>query len=130
MWTIATVNSVASAISAASHHSAIARPAQMDVLMVFGFLTAFLTLVVWIYQNQSRASQAALATGFAALALYAFLQGAWPIGIAMSVWSAARFQQCCTKRDQIKPLRQRQPVPMRWNEDSRISRMFGEGQLN
>jgi predicted branched-subunit amino acid permease len=127
MWTIATMNSGA---LAASHYSTGTHGPPMDVVMVFGFLAAFITLVIWMHRNQSRASMAALASGLACMAVYAFLQGAWPVGLAMSVWSIARFRQAIGKAGPRKLERAWVSPPMRWNEESRIGRMFGEGQLN
>ena len=48
----------------------------MDTLMLFGFLSTFLTFVFFIYRNESRASMIALAICLAATAAYGFLQGA------------------------------------------------------
>src|SRR5207302_3068375 len=68
------------------------RPAvepQLDVVMLFGFLAAFITLVCWLRRRRSRSVYLALAACLAASAAYGFLQGAWPLGILEAAWSAA-----------------------------------------
>src|SRR5208282_3900158 len=68
------------------------RPApQFQTLMFFGFVAALMTLLCFIHQRQSRSAVLALAVCLAAMALYTFMQGAWPVGIVQVVWSAATF---------------------------------------
>ena len=86
-------------------------PPQLDGLMLFGFLSAFVALVCWIYRNESRELAVAFALCLAATAVYAFLAGAWPVGIVQIAWSAIAMRQCFIARK----LRQRtKPLPRRF----------------
>ena len=61
----------------------------MDCLMLFGFISTFLTLVFFIYQHQSRSALQMFAICLAAMAAYGLLQGAWGLGIIVATWSGA-----------------------------------------
>jgi hypothetical protein len=104
--------------------------AQLDSLMLFGFLSVFLTLVFYINQHHSRANGIAFALCLAATAVYGFMQGAWPLGMIQTAWCAM------TVKRFFKPTRKsteyRQPRLVRVERivnpidmESRISRMFG-----
>jgi hypothetical protein len=95
MLTLATITAVAPVLRATS-------PApHMDVLMVSGFLISILTLLLWMHLGQSRTCTVAFAVCLLALTAFAFLQGAWPLGIVMIVWSAAAFRQRRPGKDTV-----------------------------
>jgi hypothetical protein len=97
MWTPPTINMLNPIASApVMHRFAAAPPPQLDVLMLSGFLISIFTLLVWMHPVPSRLQALVFAASLAGLAVYGFLQGAWPIGIVAMVWSAAalrRWQQ-------------------------------------
>ena len=117
---------VAVAATGTVHH---AEP-QLDSLMLFGFLSAFLTLVFYLNRHQSKAIMAALAVCLATAAAYGFLQGAWPLGVIETVWSAMTLRRLFMPRSERTASQQpRQGVteamPSPFENESRISRMFG-----
>ena len=60
----------------------------MDVVMVFGFVAAFVTAVVWLHHyRQTRAKIFLFAGCLWMLAIYCFAAGAWPMGIIAMIWS-------------------------------------------
>jgi len=123
MLTLATINAVAPAVKAATPVP------QMDVLMVAGFLTSVLTLLLWMHLGKSRACTLAFAMSLSALAIFAFLQGAWPLGMVIVVWSVASIGRWRQGKDIFpaandKP-RDRITFPNGpWAEVSRVSRIF------
>ncbi|HEY1922076.1 MAG TPA: hypothetical protein VGG44_04870, partial [Tepidisphaeraceae bacterium] len=65
MWSLATVSSFA-----ATYQQAASDPSPtMDVFMVTGFLGSLLTLLLWLYQAQSRRCAAGLAVCLAGMAI-------------------------------------------------------------
>jgi hypothetical protein len=124
MLSLATMSSIA----ATSHQTAQLTPPTLDVLMLTGFLGSILTLLFWMHQKQSKSCVAALAVCLAGMAIYGFLQGAWPLAILECVWSIATFQRWRQKRIVHKP-----NMRFLWlmldshphEAGSRMSRMFG-----
>ena len=114
MWTLSTVE--------ATHEAA-----QLDSLLLFGFLSVFLTVVFYVNQDYSRANKLALAVCLAATAVYGFLQGAWPLGMIQTAWCVMTFQRCfkpSKNKTESRPERaERIFIPI--DTESRISRMFG-----
>jgi hypothetical protein len=126
MWSLAAMNSIA----AMSHPTVSLTPPPMDVLMVSGFLGSILTLLFWMHQGESKSCVAALAVCLAGMAIFGFLQGAWPLAIMESVWSIATFRRWRKKEIVHKPNMRflwlmTEPQPRKWESQSRISRMFG-----
>jgi hypothetical protein len=122
MWMLATISSL-------SHPATVVAP-QMDVLMVFGFMGSIVTLLCWMHQAQSRTWVLSFAVCLAAMAVYAFLQGAWPLGIVESVWSVATVRKWWNKkriggRNEGTFLRAVEVSSNRWVSEARMSRMFG-----
>jgi hypothetical protein len=105
-------------------------PPQLDRIMVLGFFSSFVTIVCYFHRRQSRAFALGLAIGLAAMAVYAFLQAAWPVGFAEGIWSGAAFVRCYQWKKTIKRRSRElvEPVESRSGfveMESRISRMFG-----
>jgi hypothetical protein len=126
MWTLAAMNSIAST----SHPTVSLTPPPMDVLMVSGFLGSILTLLFWMHQRESKSCVIALAVCLAGMAIFGFLQGAWPLAIMESVWSVATFRRSRQKEMIHKPNMRflwlmTESRPRQWESQSRISRMFG-----
>jgi hypothetical protein len=102
----------------------------MDVLMVLGFLTSILTLLFWMHQRQSRKCVVATAICLTAMAAFALLQGAWPVGMIEFVFSCEAFRRGLLAKE-IVGIKMRNPqrvvvaAPMRLRAETRISRMFG-----
>jgi len=119
MWLLAISNAV-SFVAASHQHSG---PPQLDGLMLFGFMAAFLTLVAGIYARQSRPGLAAFGACLTATAVYGFMQGAWPIAIVQAAWAAAVFTRSLQAKNTVRttaPRRRRL-----YTDESRMSRMFG-----
>jgi hypothetical protein len=102
----------------------------MDTVMVFGFLTAFLTLVIWLHQGRSRLWTTSMAACLAGLAVYAFMAGAWPVGMVEIVWSAATLRRWRLARNGRLPMETRLSPQNHWKSESRMSRMFGSSGQN
>ena len=102
---------------------------QMDDLMVFGFMSAFVALVSWLHREESREFAAMFSISLAGLAVYGFMSGAWPLGIVVAVWAARTSWVCFVERKFSRKLPLRRP-PVRvagnyWHNQSRIERIFG-----
>ena len=90
MWTPVTIKTVSPIATAPVMHGfAAVPPPQLDVVMLFGFLISILTLLIWMHPVPSRLNTLAFAVSLAGLAVYGFLQGAWPLGIVAMIWSGA-----------------------------------------
>lgn len=96
----------------------------MDVLAVFGFLTAFFTLCFALDQRKSRSLVLMTALGLAGLSAYAFLQGAWPLGIVNGVWSAATLGKWRRQRRTVVSTACVRAA-RKWASEARMTRMFG-----
>jgi hypothetical protein len=90
MWTPPAINTLSPIATApVMHRFAAVPPPQLDVVMLFGFFISILTLLIWMHPAPSRLNTLAFAVSLAGLAIYGFLQGAWPLGIVAMIWSAA-----------------------------------------
>jgi len=105
--------------------------AELDKVMLLGFLSSFLALVCYFHRDYSRAFELGLGLGLAGMAGYAFLQDAWPIGIAEAIWSVRTLSRCGKRRAAIptgiritRRSRVDQPA-FHWEMESRLTRMFG-----
>jgi hypothetical protein len=120
---------VRSLVSPPAHEQSLAGP-PLDLLMLFGFLAAIFTLLLWFYRGQSRPALAAMAICLAAMAAYTFLQGAWPMGIVAAAWSVNAMLQCCRAKSPGTHNRigtqgsESNPRLHHWNSESRIGRLF------
>jgi hypothetical protein len=56
------------------------QPPQLDRLMLFGFLSAFLVFTCWALVRYSRPARLMLAICLMGQAVFGFLAGAWPLG--------------------------------------------------
>jgi hypothetical protein len=125
MWVLATSSGV-------NHppftvHGATTAAPPADVLAICGFLIAVLTLVCWLHQGQSRRALAAFGICLAALAIYGFLQGAWPLGIIQTVFCLTTLRKAFAKPRIYKRGR---PTAVGnphcdLTGETRMSRMFG-----
>jgi hypothetical protein len=93
---------------------------QLDGLMLFGSLTAMLMLVFYIEQRRSRGAVLGIAICSTAMALFAFLEGIWPLGI---VQIAAAVVSLRKWRRENRPARTKHHNP--WPLESRMTRLFG-----
>jgi hypothetical protein len=104
MWTPLTINALTPiAIAPVPHRFQIAPP-QPDVLMMSGFFLSIFTLLVWMHPVRSRLRTLVFAACLAGMATYAFLQGAWPVGIVATVWSASALRRWHQKQDLVNPI--------------------------
>jgi hypothetical protein len=127
LWSLDAPGRIVAVAAAATVHHA---DPHLDSLMLFGFLSAFLTMLFYLYQNQSKSTKAALAVCLAATAVYGFLQGAWPLGIIQTAWSAKTLLQLFkpgkNRTANCQPHRETtEAIAPPCEEGSRISRMFG-----
>ena len=76
------------ASASASHAHAPAVAAQLDQVMLLGFLSAFVTLFCLPHVRQCRATKLLLSISLGAQATYGFLTGAWPLGLVAFVASS------------------------------------------
>jgi len=131
MQSLAIVNSAVSFVGTASHQPGPGAAPPMDVLMVLGFLTALLTLLFWMHQRQFRSAVMGLAICLAAMAVFGFLAGAWPLGLIIFAWSASTFSRWRNERDTgggviEKPVFRAIAIPGQWDIESRITRIRSE----
>jgi hypothetical protein len=123
MGTSATIVLAPTLASSTVHAVPLVGP-PMDVVSVFGFLTAFFTLVAALHHRQARAFVLMLAIGLAGLSVYGFLQGAWPVGFVNGYFSVAIFSRWRRSRKIFIPIpsaRALRPLV----SPARMSRMFG-----
>jgi hypothetical protein len=97
--------------------------AELDGLMLFGFVSAFFTLAFYLVRQEARSTMVGFGVCLAATAIYGILQGAWPLGAIQAVWSATTFWHSFDARYSRMPNRRRAQL-MRVAPD-RITRMFG-----
>jgi hypothetical protein len=122
MNALALVNTVSYAAATASRPPA----PPMDVLMVCGFMTAILTFLLWMYQGRSKAAGMALAICLAAMAVFGFLAGAWPLGFVVIAWSGSVFARWRKQSGAPDEEMERSAVrvlasPGLWHNESRIT---------
>lgn len=101
-----------------SAHAPVASP-PLETLMLFGFLVALPTLFWKVYGPRTAVHHACAALCFAGIAAYAFLQGAWPVGLVELVSSAVA----------LGPLWRKLPRHLAAGRSSRISRVFDQGEF-
>ena len=101
--------------------------ASVDAVMVLGFVAAFCTIIILMYQHKLRSRIPFLVMCLMALSIYGFLAGTWALGFSLAALAASelrhwyqynsRARTTLTKKDE----RPRFPhVP-----ESRVERMFG-----
>jgi hypothetical protein len=93
MWTPPINPFIPIAAATTVHRAPVAPPPALDVLMLSGFLLSILTLLIWMHPIQSRHRLLAFAAALVGLAVYGFLQGAWPLGVVAIAWSAATLRR-------------------------------------
>lgn len=94
MWTPDNLNTLSpNAPTAIFHHLPVAPAPPLDVVMLSGFFLSLLTLLIWMHPVESRLRTLVFAACLAGLAIYGFLQGAWPLGIVSIIWSAATLRR-------------------------------------
>jgi hypothetical protein len=94
-------------------------PGQLDVVALFGFLAAFVTLI-FVKEHRRHGAMLGLSLSLAASAAYGFLSGAWPLGMVAIVVSAMALHRWRTGRRVGEA-----GVRLRAAEDRR-ARMFGQ----
>jgi hypothetical protein len=67
--------------------------ATLDVLALAGFMFAIIQLACFAQQHHSSALLFGLGLSSMAMAVYAGLQGAWPLGLIQVVWAVASFRR-------------------------------------
>ncbi len=67
--------------------------AQLDSVMLIGFLAACFTLLCFHEQAHAKVYVLGLAIGSTVLAWYAFAYGAWPLGVIQLAWALAMFRR-------------------------------------
>ncbi|MDP9175839.1 MAG: hypothetical protein M3O30_18530 [Planctomycetota bacterium] len=138
MAVVAVVSSVGMAAVMALHRGASAAPTvpapPLDGLMLFGFFMSIVALVCWGYERESKSFVMGLGVSLGALAVYAFLQGAWPLGILVAAWSVATvrrwWREKFVSRHKNRAAWLMDAAPEKWTHESRISRMFGPTSKN
>ena len=105
-------------------------PPQFQGVMFFGFVSAVMTLLFFIHQRQSRRVVLALSISLAAMAVYGFMQGAWPLGIVEVVWSCATFERWRAAKNAGRRCARPEIGAPQWSVQDRLSRMFGTNQWN
>jgi uncharacterized protein YhaN len=119
----------------ASAAAAPAQPVQFETLMAYG--AASVTLALFAYAHEKISPNCALlcAAGCLMAAVYGFVQGAWPLGIAQLVWAVAavrrwraaiqrRSRQVQRRRAAVRRSKAEQKT-LETTLESRLSRMFG-----
>jgi hypothetical protein len=109
-----------------SHLTAPAVPApagELDFVMVFGAIAVVLTLFCRSHEHVFRWLAVGTVVGAMMAAVYGFIVGAWPLGLALGAYSIARFHSTYVLR--ARGSMRRRTVSPEWSEESRIERMFG-----
>jgi len=97
MWSLAYA-AMPAVSRATTHAAAAAPPPHLDVIALFGFLSALVTLGCLPHLRASRAMKVIFAASLAANAAYAFLSGAWPLGVVGVVVTGMAAHACWTGR--------------------------------
>jgi hypothetical protein len=108
-----------------SDPSITAREPTLDRLMLFGFLGMLAAILFYREQKHSRAAGLLFPICLACLAVYGFLQGAWPLGIMQCVWSGTTFYRWFKPRTQRTTTEATSARLFASREESRITRLFG-----
>jgi hypothetical protein len=102
---------------------------QLDRLMLFGFLAAVITLACCVEHRPTRSWRIAFAICTTSLAVYTFLQGAWPAGIVLIAWSGValrRGSSVAPARSDYEKHGRQSPAGWRFiSPASRVERPFG-----
>jgi hypothetical protein len=96
---------------------------ELDLVMVFGAIAVVLTLFCRSHEHVFRWLAVGTVVGAMIAAVYGFIVGAWPLGLAVGAYSIARFHSTYALR--ARGVRRRGGVSSEWSEQSRIERMFG-----
>ncbi len=121
----------------ASAHPVAAGP-EFDGRLAFGFLSTFLSIVLYFYRLESRSSMRLFAFSLAAVATDGLIAHSWSQALIAGAWSVTAFMESAewtrTKASYspvLIPRRLFSPAvyaggsPARMSSESRISRMFG-----
>jgi hypothetical protein len=106
---------------------------EMDEMSVCGFVVSFVTVVYLLYRREIKTQWRMLGVFYAALALYGFVSGLWPLGIVLSTLAVIEFRGGQMNQDEYPAMRlmdrkippafpARMPMPV---SESRVSRLFG-----
>jgi hypothetical protein len=93
MWSLA-VAAMSAINRVATHASGSPAPPHLDVIALFGFLSAVVTLACLPHLRSSRPMRLIFTASLAANAIYAFLSGAWPLGMVGIVATAMAIHRC------------------------------------
>ena len=66
---------------------------QLDALSLFGLFAVLLGLITYQLEDRSHWFVLLFVAANAMACIYAFLQGAWPFGIAEGGWAVASFRR-------------------------------------
>jgi hypothetical protein len=102
-------------------HTTTAAEPQLDSVMLLGFLTALLTLVFYIEQNRCRGAVLGVAICSAAMAVFAFIEGVWPLGIVQITGAIVAFRKWRSEGRKSSTMKYHNP----WKIESRMIRLFG-----
>jgi hypothetical protein len=110
------------------------RDSEFEILMAFGAGVSALLLLCRTYQHEGRAFAVGTVLFSSMASLYGFLQGAWPLGIALGAYSVVSLRALILSRRgismprlSIPPGPARNTIALQPWEQSRMSRMFGPG---
>jgi hypothetical protein len=106
---------------AISHRPAVPLHAQLDLLMLFGCVSVLATGVSYANRRRCPVAMLTFAASLAASALYGFVEGAWPLGMACAFHAFRRSLIC----DQLGWRRRRMFVPDLESRQSRYRQVFG-----
>jgi hypothetical protein len=124
MISLATV----SAMNTAMLNSPSMNAPALDGWMLGEFLMAFVTMVVWLHVGNSRSCLLWLAICIAGLAPFAFVAGAWPLGLLVCGWSGTTFRRwLANERGSAASLAARIAMVIpddRWESQSRFAKHF------
>lgn len=104
-----------------THLALLATAGQLDVVAVFGFLTAILTLLCVIHPHDTRARRITLVVCLAGLSFYGFAVGAWPLACVTIMWAGTTLKKPHAAK--VVRVASKREIPT-WHEESRITRMF------
>jgi hypothetical protein len=117
---------VAATIRALGAHIPSPTPA-LNVLMLFGFLSAFMTVASLFYSWSSRGARFAVAIGLLCTALYALLEGAWPAALVQTFFAVSMLRSnsfamaIAPPRSKLRAASRRRFAA----DPARMTRMFG-----
>ena len=112
---------------AAQRRSAMPEP-EFQTLMAFGAGSMALLLLCRMYQHEARAFAIGTVIFASMASLYGFLQGAWPLGIALGAYAIVSLRALVVSPARVSLQRRwrvQNAVTLQPWEQSRMSRMFG-----